>query len=311
MHNLYNELSNSLERLLDNDVKISYQYSSIVVLYLKQLLSMCSSMQYFDISSCNDVINELKEYLEKEYNSYEKLLVYSKDSLFSKADSVINSDCNALEMLRHRNKLQFTKNIFSGYMISSKDLNLIDIPNMRYDIFSVIVAFIHIKTFKNIQNKIDNLSCETQRDTEFVNALVAIFNKQLILKSCNNDLLEVLTIYNDIDIDKIPDIDINLIIDKLKKIYRCNNIDDCVSDVLFRLVVGDISVMCQQGNLVNRPQDIFDYLYFTTRLEIILVYMNKTYLLKLYEYCKSIKFNNKYIYNDINNKIKRRIITEN
>ncbi len=120
----------------------------------------------------------------------------------------------------------------------------------------------------------------------------------------------MLTIYNDIDIDKIPDININPIYNKLKKIYRVDNVDEHISEVLFKLAVNDISSMCKEGQIVNSPQSIFDYLYFITKFEILLLYMNKNYIQKLYEYFMNIQFNNKYIYNDIYSKIKRRIITE-
>ena len=303
--NLFNELAKSLDSLLDSDIKLCSSSSSIVICYLKQLLSICSSMQYFDISSCQEILDELKEGLEKEYKQYEQLFSYSKDRLFLKLDAIINTEHFSLDMLRHRNKLQATKNIFMGLEISSKELNLGNIPDMRFDIFSVIVSFIHLKTFKSVKNKIDGLSCQTKQDNDFVTELLKVLSNQLLLKSCYNDLLEILTIYNDIDIDKMPDINFNLIGDKLKKIYHCDNVDECVSEILFKLAVGDISVMCQEGNLVNSPKSVFDYLYFTTRFEIILTYMDKNSLVKLYEYCKNMKFNNQFIYNDVNNKIRR------
>lgn len=311
-HDLYNPAFNSLERLLENDIKLSFQYSSLVSLCLKQLLSICGSMREFDISSCYDTLNELKEYIDKEYLAYDKLLLYSKDSLFSKIEPIIlETSLNTLEMLRHRNKLQFTKNIFSGYTIKTKELVLYDIPDMRFDIFSVLIAFVHIKTFKNLKDKIDNLVINEDKDITYTKTLSVILNKQFVLKSCYNDLLEVLMIYNYLDIDELPDINVNIIVNKFNKIYRDNNGYARFSEVLFKLLVSDLSVMSLEGELINSPKCVFDYLFFITRFDVILNYMNNEYLWKLYNYCNEINFKNVNIYKNVNSKIKRIIINFN
>lgn len=310
-NNLYNQISDSLEQSLDNDVKICFQYSSIVSLYLNQLLSICGSMREFDISCCYDVLNDLKEYIDKESQSYEKLLFYSKDSLISKIEPIIMNSSDTLEMLRHRNKLQFTKNIFSGYTIKTKELVLDDIPDMRFDIFSVLIAFVHIKTFKNLKDKIDNLVINEDKDITYTKTLSVILNKQFVLKSCYNDLLEVLMIYNYLDIDELPDINVNIIVNKFNKIYRDNNGYARFSEVLFKLLVSDLSVMSLEGELINSPKCVFDYLFFVTRFDVILNYMNNEYLWKLYNYCNEINFKNVNIYKNVNSKIKRRIINFN
>ena len=308
---LLDKLNDGLSKHLDNQLKICYNYSANVMQIYKNLLRKLSFLGDISISDSifSDEITELRECIMKEHDAYEKLLVYDKFHFLTKIDALINSDSdNSVEYMRYRNKLQFIKNIFMGYKITPNKLKLDNIPNdICFDIYCVILAVMHISTFKNIKEKLDSLSFENKQDKMFVDSLNIKLETKLLYKICSNDLLEILILYNNMDIDKIPYVDINIALKSLSKVYYNMDIDEHINDILFNLIVADISMVQTKKQLNNSSDDVFEYLYFTTRIEVIMSYMNKEYLKKLYEHCKNINFNNVYISADVKNKIKKRI----
>lgn len=311
---ILDKLNDGLSRYLDNQLKICYHYSAIIMQIYKELLRKQSVLENTSISDYTFVeeMTELKEYIVKEYAAYEKLLSYDKNHFLSKIDMILNTDGNdSVEYMRYRNKLQFIKNIFMGYRITPSKLKLDNIPNdMRFDIYCAILAVLHISIFKNIKEKLDSLLIDNDQDKKFVESLYIKLDTKLLYKICSNDLFEILALYNDMDIDKIPLVDMTIVINSLSNVYYDMPIDEHVNDILFNLIVSDISIMQNMKQLKNSPDDVFEYSYFTTRIEVIMSYMNKDYLIKLYNYCQNINFNNIYIHTDVKNKIKKRISME-
>ena len=310
-NDILNKINSSLDNMLDKELKICYEYSSIIMVIYKELLVLSSLMDCSDISSYDQILDKLENYVLKEYDAYEKLLIYEKARLLPKIDTLINDLDSSLEQLRYRNKLQFTKNIFIGYKISARELEIENIPkDMKFDIYSVLLTVIYIDTFKKMNDKLDDLTYDDEKEAELVHSLYGELNIKLFKKCCANDLLEIISLFNGMNIDKIPNISMNVVTNYLSKMYYGMDMSEHVSEIFFNAIVADISSMSHRDQLAYTPEDILDYLYFITRMETIMLYMNRDYLLKLYEYCKGLKFDNAYISSDVKSKIKRRLSIE-
>lgn len=305
-------MDNKMNALLDNQLKQCYCHSSIVMIKYKELITIFKTGDVNDVSFYLETIDELKECALQEYDAYDKLLIYDKARLIPRLDSLLECNANDVEVLRLQNKLRSTKNIFDGFNFKASELLIDDIPNdIRFDINSAILAAIYIKTFKNIKSKLDLVVCESKQDLEFCDLLYKELYFKILYKMCENDLFEAIGMFNNIEIDKFPDINTNILKKCLSKKYSDDDIDKHINEKLLNLLINDINLIKNIKCLKNDSESVFQYLYFVISLEVIMLYMNKEYLLKLYEYYNNTDFENKYICNDICNKIKRRIKVEN
>ena len=307
MNSFLDDIDEKMNQLLNNQLQNCYNYSSIVMMKYKELLVMFSVDDTDDMLCYFDMIEELKEYVLKEYDAYEKLLLYDKNRLISKIDSLINDSCDSVEYMRFRSKLQFTKNIFLGYQIRASQLSIDDVPgDLRFDIYSVLLSTIHVKTFISIKDKIDSISF-VEGNEEFIKALEDKLLSKLLYRACGTDLFEIMVLYNSFNIEKFSDVNMDALKKVFSKIYLNTDIDEHINEILFNLIISDISNINKIKKFNNCPEDVFTYLYFITRIEVIISFMNRTNLQKLYDCCNEINFNNMYIAKDVRQKIKRKI----
>ena len=129
----------------------------------------------------------------------------------------------------------------------------------------------------------------------------------MIYRCSCNDLFEIICLYNYIDIDKLPDINMNSLKKYLSNIYNQSDVDEHINAILYNSIIENILKIRTKHYLINNPEDIFEYLYFTTKSDIIMTYLNKEYLLKLLDYCNNITFNNNYIRADIKRLVKSKL----
>lgn len=295
---ILDELNDKLGNMLDNELKTCHNYSSSVMIIYKRILTMLKCGGDFEV--CRDDLNMLEECVLKEYNEFEKLLMYDKASLVPRTTELLMSEVGPVEDLRFRNKLQFTMNIFSGYKINARDLDIVGIPtDMRFDVYSALLSLIYIKVFKAIKDRLDSLVCDNTQDDLFLKDLYKEFDYKLLYRCSSNDLFEIIGLFNGMDVDKFPDITMDKFMNKLSQIYGDNDIDEHINMILFNLIVGDISKIKGMQQINNNPEDVFDYLYFTIKINVIMSYMNKKFLQKLFDYCSNIDFKNEYIRKDV------------
>ena len=306
MGNLLDEIQDKLNKLLDNDLAICQHYSSIVIILYKKILAHLNGEM--DINCFRDDINELISYIEKENESFRKLLSYDRSTLLSKINFHIQKEDGPPEYLRFVNKLRFIKNIYDDFKITIDKLGIDMISSdMEFDIYSALFSAIYIEIFRNILNKFESLSYDNEQDRAFVNCLFGELNFKIIYRCSCNDLFEIISLHCDMDINKFPDINMDILKKHLAAIYKEANIDEHINDILYNSIVDDITKMQSKYYINNNPEDVFDYLYFTTKLNVVMSYLNKEYLLKLFNYCNINSFNNNCISGDIKILIRTRL----
>lgn len=306
MGNLLDEIHDKLNKLLDNDLAICQHYSSIVIILYKNILLHLNGVM--DINCFRDDINELISYIEKENDSFKKLLSYDKATLFSKINYHIEKEDSPPEYLRFIEKLRFMKNIFEGFKISAGQLYIDNIPSdVQFDIYSAIFSVIYIETFKKILNKLESLSYDVESDKLFIDSLFGELNSKIIYRCSCNDLFEMICLYNNIEINRFPDMSMDILKRVLSNIYNQLNVDAHINEILYNSVIEDILKIRIKCYLINNPEDVFEYLYFTMKTNVIMSYLNKEYLLKLLEFCNNNDFCNDFICEDVKKLIKARL----
>lgn len=305
MGNLLDELKNKLNEMLETDLRLCQNYSAIVIVMYKKILAHLNGQM--DIDCFRDDINELIECVLKEDEAFKKILSFPRTTLLPKINPHIENENGTPEYLRFVNKLRFVKNIYNGYEISAHELSINNIPeDMKFDIYSAIFSVIYIDVFREILDKLESLSYD-EDDEMFVAYLYGELNFKIIYRCSCNDLFEMISLYSDMDINKFPDISMDVLRKRLSTIYNGSDIDDHINEVLYNSIIDDITKMRCKKRLNNNPEDVFDYLYFTTKMNVIMSYLNKTYLRKLLDYCNSVKFNNAYINGDVKKLIRARL----
>lgn len=298
-------INGALDNILNSRLINCKDCSSNVMRIYRKLLLLVSRSNNNDMSNFEGELSLLKELLIEEYNAYEKLLYFDRNRLIPKLDLNINE---STADFRYSNQLQSFKNIFMDFVIKSNELKTDVIPDyIHFDLHSMILTIIHIDTFKQIKGKIDHLTFDNKKDAAFVQSLYNKLNLMLLKKCCTSDSLSFITVFNNMDIDKISSISMDLITSKLSIKQQNIDVSSHISEILMNLIIELISTLSVKKNLDNEPADVFNYLFLITKMDVAISYMNKEYLLKLQEYFKNIKFDNSYIHNDIDEKISKRI----
>lgn len=298
MSNLLDDLKKKLNEMLDTELSICQNYSSIVIIMYKKILLHLNGQM--EIGCFRDDINQLISCVIEEDRSFRKILSYDRSTLLPKIDSHIENEDGSPEYLRFVNKLRFVKSIYNGLKITARELNIDKIPSdMEFDIYSAIFSVIYIDVFRKILDKLESLSYDDEQDELFIGCLFGELNFKIIYRCSCNDLFEMMSLYNDMDINKFPDISMDVLKKSLGSIYKGFDIDSHINDVLYNSIVDDIAKMRWKNNLNNNPEDVFEYLYFITKMNVVMSYLNKMYLSKLLEYCNNNGFNNSYICSDV------------
>ena len=286
-----------------NKFTICYNISKeIIDNYIKLLYN---SNYKENSSSYTNMINNIKKLVLQEY-----ILIHSMT--LEEIVQYLDKDCNKTEynldvIPRIKNRLVAQKEILLGKNISSTELNLNSIPiNIDFSIYDVILSIINLDIIKRLKNKIYFLNSNNNNDKLFIKSLKQKLNTSKIEFLFNSSPVEILSLYHNINIDEIPNIDINNIKNKIKK---SNNIEinKAIETTLLIIFDKSINKLNNIENLNNNPTDIFYYLTIITGLETILSYMDKNLLKICYNYCSKLDNNSnlehikKLIKNKLNN----------
>lgn len=295
MDNLLEEIQRKMKQMLDNDMDICQHYSAMVIILYKKILAHLNGQM--DVNCFRDDINELIEYIDKENEAFRKLLSYDRNTLLPKINFHINKEKGPPEYLRFVNKLRFIGNIYNGFKTTIGKLGINNGPSdMEFDIYSAIFSVIYIEVFRKILNRLESLSYDNEQDEMFVNNLFGELNFKIIYRCSCNDLFEIISLYCDMDINNFPDINMDILKVHLSNVYQeIDDIDGHVNEILYNSIIDDINQMALKNNLDNNPEEVFDYLYFVTKIDVILSYLNRKYLEKLLNDYNQIKFNNNVI----------------
>ena len=180
--------------------------------------------------------------------------------------------------------------------------------NFEFYIFDSLISLIDIEMMKRLKYKLDNICVNDFDDLSFVNSIFKEFNESMIYQCFDNSLSEIIYLKSNMDVYKIPFIDIrNLInfIDDILKLENDNYFKPANSTIMsFSKIVIDSLV---SEDFKNNPKIIFGFMALITRLEILIEYLDKDCLIALINYCNEINICNDFDIENITNVIKKRI----
>ena len=275
-----------VRELLNERMIKCYDFTIQVVAKYKELFSIGFS-QECDLALYSDCIEEIRELVIQEEQLYGNLKKEDVTDFFEIIVPLTND--YSVEYMRFRNKMLFTKDKIESSKINGSDVGIDFIPQgMEFDIFPSIISMLTIRVLKTIKYKIDILTPDNDGDEEFVERLYVHFDRKLLFELCGNELSEIIGLFCDMDIAKIPDISFELLEKQVKRIFKVQNANDAMNTTLLNVAYRCMNEIIGCKNYKNRSKDVFNYLYLITKLEVIMEYMSKKYLLMLSDYCNSL-----------------------
>lgn len=262
---------NKLEELYNLSNQIIESYNYLITIY-----------EYDNNQIPSPLINDIKELVLSEHNLLQTISSKEINIYLEQITQLEDKEKNPV-WTRIRDKLIEHKEFLNGNFITSKDLELTNIPkNFPFGIYDVIISMISIEVIKKIKNKIYYANIFGNNDEEFINSL----KKELEIAKINfllsNNTSEIISLYNSLNIEKIPNIDIIKIITSQNNIYLNNLIIDSILDYYSKKYLNT----CAKIKIINNnPKDVFQFLLTITYLEVLISYMNDNMKISLYNYC--------------------------
>ena len=273
-------IDNYIDLLYSSIYKDNYNMYNDLVLKIRDLVFQ----EYMIISSFT--LDEINMYLEYDFN---------------------NDDSYDLNVIpRIINRLVAYKEIMYGKSISTLEFGLEVFSNkIDFSIYDSILSMINLDIIKSIKNKIYSLNYDCDGDRRFVNLLKKKLNYSKINFLFNSSMIEMLSLFYNTDIDKIPKIDELKIKDKISK-FNDIEIRNSFTSTLLVAFDKNIKKLVSIDNINNNVDDVFNYLVLITTIEILISYMDKNLLKICYDYCSSIDNSNLGV-NNVKTLIKNKI----
>lgn len=232
-----------------------------------------------------DKLNEIKTLVNEEYK-----IIHSMSSVDVKLclEKVNDNDNNydSAALTRLRNKLEDYQEVLNGNYITTSELGIKNIPQDKaYSSYEIILSMFNIEVMKRMKDKIYSLTPTCDKDIKFTNNLKKQLEASRINFLFNESTSELISLYNNVDIDQIPRIDIKNLKNKKIRNNSLNNIITGTSAVYVKKILDILSSMPKPD---NNPSDMFDYLTLITRLEVLISYLDKNSLKMIYNYCNCI-----------------------
>ena len=295
-----------MDCILMDKFKECYEISNKVVSKYNELYSiMC---QYFleDSSIYETYVSDIQGLILEEYKIYKNLTLNDIDIMLAAIEK--NKWDEDIVGMRIKSKLESLKRIYTKIKINKYVLKLDIVPNnFNFDIFSSLISFIDIEMMRRVKLKLDKLVADNYNDLSFVNSMYKSFNETMIFQAFNNPLTEVVYFNSNMDIDMIPNIDINNLINFIGEILKLDN--DCFFSPNDDFLVGLAKITIDRlsnEEFDNNPKTILNCLTLITRLEVMIDYLNKDCLNVLLDYCNGIN-NNQFCINQIVSVLKKRM----
>jgi len=168
----------------------------------------------------------------------------------------------------------------------------LDIPNLPADIkistYDVILSAIDIETTKIVRSKIYNLVTSSKEEMNFVRSLKAKLEESKTSLIFAGSAFEVLALYSDMDINKIPNVALKTI--KPKQISQMT-LQNTMNNALAIYTKKTLDALVAT-TYYNNPKDIFNYLTLITRMDVLISYMDQKMIDAVYTYCDNNNPNN-------------------
>lgn len=285
-------------------LQLCYNCSLILVHKYQDILTRYLESYDDELTDYEQDIQDIKKTILLEHKLYHALLQQDTQNINQATNELLEKPIYTPPYLRFRNKLQFNKNISFECKTTTQELGLEDsIPqNLDFDLLLAVQAYTHIETIKTVKDILPTL---VEEDSPFLSILYKYLNAQLLYKSCANDLFEIITIYSNMDIDSLPNIDFNNIKEAYYHVYNKSILapDLMLSDTIFSLTLEELNRIKQLNNIdqdeSQQLKTLFYYIYSITRIKILISKMDKATLEKTKTYCGKLNFENASIQKEI------------
>lgn len=260
-----------------------------------------------DDSESNELVAKMKELIKHEFDVYNTLSFEDIQKYTSELRKI--PECwHDLEDFRICYRLACVYDRIRDYTVNAKDL----FPHLELDIElgvrDIINSKIEIDTYKTISNKLNSLSCSDEKSIEYANKLKCLNKQNFILKLGMRELAEILLLDGLFDIDKIAEIDLTDVEEELS-IKRGIYID--LKDTIKDKIYSDALKLVERIEKIELNSDdfvsIYNNLFLTSHLEVLLDYLDLDQLYKISSYCDKIKSKSELIGNKVRMLIKSKL----
>ena len=294
----------AMNDIFDKHFLVSYD---IIESYdiLASLLFSKDRVKYND--DIKSVLDNLKKQLLKESSKYNTICL--KDIMFYTNElRKIPEAWHDLVDFRICYRLACVYDRLRNYTINLSEL----IPNYEVDfelgIRDVINSKIEIDTYKLVSKKLSNLCLSDEKSQDFRDKLLNLNNQYAVLKLCMRELAEIMLLKSNFDIDKIEDIDLSIVEGKISIDMGC---DTKIRDIVKEKIYADVISLVDRLRFMSLEEDnvgnIYDNLFLTSHLEILLDYLDYDKLYEFSLYCDNISGKSMMIKNNVNCIVKKKI----
>ena len=292
-------LIKKMKDCFDISDKVVSRYNELYYIMLEHCLKDTSIDELY--------VSDILKLIFDEFEVY-NTLSYDEINIFLKVIDNSNLDDN-MTFFRFENKLKTLKDMHLNIRINKNILNLDIIPdNLEFYIFESLISLIDIEMMKRLKFKLDDIYVNDYESLSFINSMFREFNEMMIYQCFDNSLSEIIYLKCNMDISKIPFINIKGLITFIDNILKLEN------DVYFKPIDSTMMSFSKividrlvSEEFINNPRSIFNFMALITRLEILIEYIDKEGLYALIDYCNEINISNDFGIENIVNVIKKRI----
>lgn len=296
-----------MDSILIDKFKNCYEISSVIVSKYNELYSIMCEYCLEDSSIYESYVSDIWELILDEYNIYNNLTLNDIDVMLRTIEK--NTWDEDIVGLRIKSKLESSMKFYTKVRINKYILKLDIIPDcIEFNMFSSLISLIDIEMMRRVKLKLDKLIADNYNDLSFINSLYKEFNEIMIFQALNNNLTEVIYFNSNMDIDMIPNIDINNLVNFIGEILKLDNDYYFSADNDFLVGLAKITIdRLVSEKFDNNSNTILNCLTLITRLEVMIDYLNKDYLNILLNYCNDVRNDNEFGINQIINVINKRM----
>lgn len=292
-------LIKKMKDCFDISDKVVSRYNELYYIMLEHCLKDTSIDELY--------VSDILKLIFDEFDVY-NTLSYDEINIFLKVIDNSNLDDN-MTFFRFENKLKTLKDMHLNIRINKNILNLDIIPdNLEFYIFESLISLIDIEMMKRLKFKLDDIYVNDYESLSFINSMFREFNEIMFYQCFDNSLSEIIYLKCNMDISKIPFINIKGLITFIDNILKLEN------DVYFKPIDSTMMSFSKividrlvSEEFINNPRSIFNFMALITRLEILIEYIDKEGLYALIDYCNEINISNDFGIENIVNVIKKRI----
>ena len=292
-------LIKKMKDCFDISNKVVSRYNELYYIMLEHCLEDTSIYELY--------VSDILKLIFDEFDVY-NTLSYDEINIFLKVIDNSNLDDN-MTFFRFENKLKTLKDMHLNIRINKNILNLDIIPdNLEFYIFESLISLIDIEMMKRLKFKLDDIYVNDYESLSFINSMFREFNEIMFYQCFDNSLSEIIYLKCNMDISKIPFINIKSLITFIDNILKLEN------DVYFKPIDSTMMSFSKividrlvSEEFINNPRSIFNFMALITRLEILIEYIDKEGLYALIDYCNEINISNDFGIENIVNVIKKRI----